>query len=140
MDTIVIINPERSEKRDDWRFLFQVSVQSTVWTYLTTDLRKWSRWSITDWRNNFSSFFEIQDSEKKLLGLIGFSTNGISLFDSWYTNRKDFTIDRSSEKYQSIERIERESRTSNTVDWENTLRLKSLWDSLNSSWPQDALD
>jgi hypothetical protein len=53
-----------------------------------------NRTSVEAWQNNFSTFFDINNSNDITLGTIGFSTSGISLFDTDLSNRRDFSLGR----------------------------------------------
>jgi hypothetical protein len=102
-------------------------VGDKVFTYLTTNIREKN--GITEWNNNFSTFFDIKNPDNTNLGTIGFSIAGISLFDPGLENRRDFSLKRDDPVYVRLEQIERLLRIGREIESDDASYIKSLWES-----------
>ncbi len=123
---IDITHPERMDRKDsNWNFLFQAKVWEKVFTYLTTNKGSDPR-SIEAWSNNFSTFFMIKN-ERQIYGSIGFSINGISIFWLNLDSQKDFSLKRTEETYQQLEKIEKRVRQDGKLEEDDIDFMTVLW-------------
>lgn len=131
--------PERIDGKDtEWRFLFSTKVRENVFTYLTTNIR--GRTSIEEWKNNFSTFFDIENPDETPLGTIGFSIAGISIFDPGLQNRRDFSLKRNDDLYLWIEKLERKMCAEQKLPSDDMNFVASIWEKYIQPWDQDGLN
>ncbi len=82
-------------------FCFGVKIKNERFIYLRTNHSK--KRSIEVWKNNFYKAYRLKSNGNYIL----LSIEGISIFNSSFDRKKrrDFLLDRKSEKYQEMERL-----------------------------------
>jgi hypothetical protein len=135
MVTINAFHPDRVDtKNKEWDFLFQVSIRDKVFTYLTTNIK--NKTSIESYSSNFSTFFDIS-IENAYIWTLWFSIVGVSLFDKNLSNQRDYRLERNSDTYQTLEKIEHIHRLWTPLSHKDIEYIKRVYDAYMQSWPQD---
>jgi len=103
MEKLVSERYQTEKSKKGW-FSFGVKLGLKKFIYLKTNPEQ--KKSLENEKNNFSSYYKIINDDGSEQNLF-FSTYGITVFDSDWSNRVDYKLDRNDNNYRLLEGLEK---------------------------------